>query len=77
MTKEEIIKLLGKKQGRTYELTSTSEYEDPSGIYIWRGNVCILMGGNDVLLEELSEHHKEYVFSEVEKGNYKINNTLQ
>lgn len=74
---EEIIQLLGKKQGRTVELIDVEKYEEVHGIYHWRGTVCCLKNGRDIDFKDLSEKEQTEVYNQIKLKRFKINNTIQ
>lgn len=75
--KEEIIMLLGKKQGRTVELIDVTDYNKVHGLYHSRGDLFCLKAGEDIDFKDLDKDEQSDVFTHMTKGRFKVNNSLQ
>ena len=72
---EEIIKKLGKKQGRTVELQDL-DGKEICGLYHWRGELFCLKMGDDIPYETLSISEQEKIHLCVMNDMFKVNSTL-
>ena len=74
---EKVIEVLGDNHTHPIQFDDVTNYDEPYGLYTYRGEVCVFRGGVDLDYSELTDKEKKVLNQRFDSGKWKINKALQ
>ena len=74
---EKVIEVLGKNHTNPIQFEDAKSYDDPYGLYTYRGGIYVLKGGMDLDYKDLSDQDKKNLNQWFDSENWEVNKSLQ
>lgn len=74
---QKVIEVLGPNHTDTISFKDAKTYDDPYGLYTYKGEVCVLKHGSDYDYADLTDQDKEKLTKWFDSRNWEIDNALQ
>ena len=73
---EKVIEVLGDNHTNPIQFEDAKGYDDPYGLYTYRGDICVIKGGMDIDYVDLSNKDKKNLNTWFDSGRWKVNKSL-